>query len=85
MKNRKLTLEQQKQIAITNIENETLFATESFKTVNEKLDRLNKQLLAGDASVAGELDELNAIAQKLKTEMGELKKRSANLKLRKSA
>lgn len=85
MKNRKLTLEQQKQIALANIENETLFATESFKTVNEKLDRLNKQLLAGDASVAGELDELNAVAQKLKAEMGELKKRSANLKLRKSA
>lgn len=84
MKNRKLTLEQQRKIALANIENEKNSATESLKLVNAKFDRLNAKLLAGDASVAGELDELNAIAQKLKDELGELKKRSSAL-LKKTA
>lgn len=84
MKNRKLTLEQQRMIALANIENETNSATESLKSVNAKFDRLNTKLLAGDTSVTGELDELNAVAQKLKDELGELKKRSSAL-LKKTA
>lgn len=84
MKNRKLTLEQQRKIALANIENEKNSATESLKSVNAKFDRLNAKLLAGDTSVAGELDELNAVAQKLKDELGELKKRSSAL-LKKTA
>lgn len=84
MKNRKLTLEQQRKIALANIENEKNSATESLKSVNAKFNHLNAKLLAGDTSVAGELDELNAVAQKLKDELGELKKRSSAL-LKKTA